>query len=480
MGNERRCTQCGCPLSRYNPDGLLCGACEKEAPRPAAQAVTIPAQVWSDSEIKVALRAMDFGLVSRLVRKLAGLRQEDFARLTGLSQGYLSQLESGSRRLSRLDKAQAFLDALKVPEGLRPVSASAQNSRTSVGDAGAATSVGLHDLAAGAAETSGLFAELIAPSNVDDDTLEQLGFTVSRIATDYVHAPLLPLFNQLIAVRDELFSLLRGRQRPQQSRELFMLAGTVCLLLAHASQNLGDQQSAMTQIRTARSCAEQADHTGLRAWIAGTVALITEWSPQSRMSLKLIEHAASLAPAGESRIRIAAIEARTAARVGDHTRALAAIGRMHQAQEETPQNDGLGHFGGLLTFPMAKQDYYLGGAYTLIGQYDEARTHATAAIEAYRSGPREERSYGDEALAQIDLITVGIIQGDTDGATTAVRHILDLPPEMRIRQLGTAMTRLSSLMGRPALRGNRDASELADLIQCYRVMDGATALPSLR
>ncbi|MFF4605271.1 helix-turn-helix domain-containing protein [Streptomyces sp. NPDC001339] len=419
--------------------------------------------------------------MSRLLRQCTGLRQDDLARRTGLSQGYLSQLESGARRLTRLDKTQAFLDALNVPGELRPgaLGSSTAGDKPELEPCSDDTDE-MRSLAAGAAQSSRAFAEFISPSNVSTDELEQFGFTLARIATDYVHAPLLPLFTDLIAVRDELFDRLEGRQRPQQSRELFMLAGTACLLLAHASQNLGEPTSAMTQIRTARLCAEQADHTGLRAWIAGTTALLAEWSPQSRMALKLTERAAQLAPAGESRIRIAAIEARVAARIGDRELSLAALDRMRRAREETPLHDEVEQFGGLLTFPLAKQDYYLGGTYTLLGRHEEARQHATAAITAYRSGPMEERSYGDEALAHIDLITTGILQGDPDGATTALQHVLNLPPQMRIRQLGSAMDRLGGLMRRGDLKGNRTVGQLADLIHDYEVIDGTLTLRSER
>ncbi|WTG17529.1 helix-turn-helix domain-containing protein [Streptomyces decoyicus] len=481
MSGERRCLTCGCRLSRYNPDERdLCGACARGAPTSTApEPPPIPARVWSDPGVQEALRVLDFGQVSRLLRQHARLRQDDLARLTGLSQGYLSQLESGARRLTRLDKTQAFLDALDVPVELRPLAPGSAPVRKAP-EPERDEADHLRSLATGAAQSSSAFAEFISSSNVNTDELEQFGFTLARIATDYVHAPLLPLFTELVAVRDELFDRLQGRQRPQQSRELFMLAGTACLLLAHASQNLGEQASALAQIRTARLCAEQADHTGLRAWAAGTAALITEWSPQNRMALKLTEHAAQLAPAGETRIRIAAIEARAAARIGDHELALAAIDRMRQAREETPLHDEVEQFGGLLTFPLAKQDYYLGGTYTLLGKHPEAHRHATAAIAAYRSGPREERSYGDEALAHIDLITAGILQGDPDGATTALQHVLDLPPQMRIRQLGSAMDRLGSLMRRTDLKGNRTIGQLADLIHGYQVIDGTAALRSER
>lgn len=337
----------------------------------------------------------------------------------------------------------------------------------------------LRSLSAEAAAASLRFASSVTPSNVTDDALEHLSFEISRIATSYVHAPLFPLFGDLLHVRNQIFRLLTGRQRPQQTRELFFLAGTACLLLSHASQNLGDTNSAIAQVRTAWICAEQADHTGLRAWTRGTTALISEWSPQNRMALKLTEDAAALAPAGESRIRIAAIEARTAARLGDRDRALAAVERLRRAREESPQNDEIERFGGLLSFPIAKQEYYVGGTFALLGEYAEAERHATAAVDRYVSGPPEERSYGDEALAVIDIATAKLAQGDLDGAAERLRQILTLPPELRIQQVGKAMDRVSALLRQSVFAENRHARELADLVRSYRVIDAGSRVPSL-
>ncbi|WP_419707955.1 hypothetical protein [Promicromonospora sp. NFX87] len=331
---------------------------------------------------------------------------------------------------------------------------------------------GLRAMATEAARSSSAFADLFSSQGLSDDVLEQFGFRLSRIATDYVHAPLRPLFTELIAVRDEIFTLLNERPNPRLSSDLFFLAGSACLLLAHASQNLGELKSSVTQIRAARLFAEHAGHTGLQAWTAGTAALITEWSPQSRMTLRLTQQAAALAPQGESRIRIAAIEARAAAKIGDNARARAALDQFHAARDETPVNDEVVQFGGLLTFPAAKQDYYLGGTYTLLGEYEAARRHSTAAITAYRTGPVEERSYGDEALAHIDLLTIGILHDRVDDVEHALRHVLDLPPQMRIRQLGSAMDRVRSLMHRPEHEKNPAIKQLAELINDYDVIDG--------
>jgi tetratricopeptide (TPR) repeat protein len=235
----------------------------------------------------------------------------------------------------------------------------------------------------------------------------------------------------------------------------------------------------MAQVRTAWTCAEQAGNTGLRAWTRGTAALISEWSPQNRMALKQAEHAATLAPAGESRIRIAAIEARTAARLGDRRRALAAIERLHRARTETPDPDEVQQLGGLLTFPTAKQEYYLGATYTLLGEYAKAKQHAATAVQHYITGPREQRSYGDEALARLDIVTAGLAEGDIEGATQRLEQILTLPPELRIQQLGTVMDRVAGFLRQPTFAGSRQARELADLATGYRVINGGHPVPPL-
>lgn len=423
-------------------------------------------------------------------RKELGLTQEDLAEALQVERSTVARWEVGSNSPG-LYARRRLAEVLQVPLD-RVVDLLTPGQITSPNAAGSHATLaegwpvhnetdGLRVLATTAAQSSTVFTELFSSTNVSEDVLEQFRFTLSRIATAYVHAPLLPLFTELITVRDQLFALLQGRQSPHQSRDLFLLAGTACLLLAHASQNLGETSSSLAQVRAARLCAERAGHTGLQAWTAGTGALIAEWSPQSRMSLKLAQHAASIAPPGEARIRIAAIEARTAARIGDETLARQALDRMQDARQESPVHDEVEQFGGLLTFPAAKQDYYLGGTYTLLGDHEAAHQHASAAIGAYRDGPPEERSYGDEALAHIDLITIGILEGGfDDDAEGALRHVLDLPAQLRIRQLGNAMNRIKALMRSSEHQGSRTIGQLSHLIRDYQVFDGAGTAPVLR
>ncbi|MEU0207293.1 helix-turn-helix domain-containing protein [Streptomyces canus] len=79
-------------------------------------------------------------LTAWLVRQRGSLRQEDLSQLTGLSQAFLSMLESGNRRLTNIDKIVEFLSGLGVPAELvplplpRPATAPSQPSDLIAGD----------------------------------------------------------------------------------------------------------------------------------------------------------------------------------------------------------------------------------------------------------------------------------------------------------------------------------------------------------
>ncbi|MEU1456853.1 helix-turn-helix domain-containing protein [Streptomyces avermitilis] len=481
--HSRVCADCGCRLSQYN-DEDRCSACARERRLDTRLQRRVPDTVWQHPEVQSAIAVWDFGRASRLIREQANLRQDDMAHMTGLSQGFLSMLEAGTRRLTNLDKVARFLNGIEAPDSLLPApfhehhaalpspplpptGPPAVDLQLATGEQAA----DLYELATQAAAQSLQFAEAATKTNVSEVELEGLESTITRIATDYVHAPLHPLFHDLLSTRDRLFSLLSGHQPPGQTRELYLLAGTSCLLLAHASQNLGDQDSAIAQLQTAGTLAEHADHDDLRAWVKGTAALIAEWSTHRHTALEYTQQAIRFAPVGETRVRTAAIGARAAARVGDRNTALAALKELEHAREQHTDPNGLTRFGGLLTFPEAKQEYYIGGTYALLGEHERAEQHAAAAIGLYEMGPKEQRSYGDEALARLDIVTARIASGEIEGAGEQFQPILELPVDRRIRQLGDAVQEVATLLEEPRFARSRVARELADATRGYQVID---------
>ncbi len=160
--------------------------------------------------------------------------------------------------------------------------------------------------------------------------------------------------------------------------------------------------------------------------------------------------------------------------MGDRTTALAALEDLQRAREQQAAPDALTRFGGLLAFPEAKQEYYIGGTFALLGEHQLAERHATAAIELYENGPKEQRSYGDEALARLDIATARVAAGEIEGAGEQLQPILELPAERRIRQLGDAMHAVTKLLQEPRLTRSPVARDLADATRGYQAIDTRT------
>ncbi len=115
--------------------------------------------------------------------------------------------------------------------------------------------------------------------------------------------------------------------------------------------------------------------------------------------------------------------------------------------------------GGILTFTQAKQLYYAGTTYRRIGDFASAASNAQAAIAAYETGPIEQRSYGDETIAWVDLAIARASgeQADLDGAAEALRTIEDQPHERRLPTLVGPLHDLRTVLLTPEVRDARRA-----------------------
>lgn len=117
MRDVRRCRNCPCILSRYN-EGPYCSGCSRRMRHQHEPTPFVPTGVWAGADVQEALFTRDFGRLCQLVRIASDLRQSDMAVLTGLSQAFLSMLESGARRLTNIDRIVELLAGLGAPAEL--------------------------------------------------------------------------------------------------------------------------------------------------------------------------------------------------------------------------------------------------------------------------------------------------------------------------------------------------------------------------
>jgi len=90
------------------------------------------------------------------------------------------------------------------------------------------------------------FLSRIEVSNVGAETLAQLIDDLPRLVIAYEHEPLPALLGDLVDTQDRAFGLLEGRQRLDQTRDLYLVAGISCGLMAKASHDLGGVCVVMT------------------------------------------------------------------------------------------------------------------------------------------------------------------------------------------------------------------------------------------
>lgn len=315
-----------------------------------------------------------------------------------------------------------------------------------------------------------------AENQLSGAVLDHVMSELQRLAVAYVHQPVMPIFLDLVQLRGATFGLLKNRPYPRQSRTLFFTAGTVCALLAHASQNLGNSSAARTQAAAAWACAEQADHPDLRAWVRGTQALIAEWTDSYSQAVSFSLDGQRYAT-GEQMVRLAAIEGRSLARSGDADGAVHAVVRAARARDSVGDPDELGELGGILTFPHAKQMYYAGSTLSLVGRHTDAEKAAREAISRYEAGSPIDRSYGDEALARIDVAAARLAEDDLDGMRESLAPVLQLPIEQRIRQISDGLSRVKRALALPRYACSASTIELTEHIADFAAPEG---LPRIR
>lgn len=332
-----------------------------------------------------------------------------------------------------------------------------------------------------AAAESARFGQFAEQSNVGPHTLEQFRADLSRIVTTYPNRPVYPSFVEVRELRNRAFELLEGRQHPEQGRDLYLITGTLCGVLANASFDLGWLQAAETQARTAFLCAALAGNNALRAWVRGTQSLVAYWDDRLRSAVDLAADGWRYVPeTGTARVRLAAVEARAHARLRDQRAAEDALARAENAREEVRGTDDPG---GMLTFPVAKQIFYAATTRLWLGgqpNYTDAERDAAHAVQLYEADPPEQRRLGELCLARLDLAAARLGHDDLDGTATEVQNVLAVAAQRRTDSVARRLDQIAAALQRPRYQTSALALDLHDQIRNFARHSTAPALPGAR
>ncbi|MGW2894094.1 helix-turn-helix domain-containing protein [Streptomyces sp. NPDC001212] len=309
------------------------------------------------------------------------------------------------------------------------------------------------------------FARFVAQRNADEFVVEQLEADVGRLARTYVSHPLMEQYVEIKRLRDGAFDLLRGRQHPRQTTDLYLSASRLCGLSAHVCLDLGDYDSAATHARTARACAEAAGHEGMLAWVRSVESLIAYWTGRYEQAARLAQVGRRHRASGSIGARLASLEARALAIVGDTAGALAALSDAERSREAISGRDEVL---GVFDFPAAKQFAYAGT--TLLAVAGQEHVHraivsAETAIRLYRSADGDDQSVGDLFAAHLDLARGHLLLGDLDGTEEMLGFVLQSAPERMSASIVRRLTVLGRELEGPQYGGAAQAGHLRDRLQ---------------
>ena len=285
------------------------------------------------------------------------------------------------------------------------------------------------ELMVAAATAAAEFGEWAEASSVGPITLEQLDQDVREIARDYLTLPPHQLLRRALDHRGRVFQLLEGRLRPAHARELYVLAGKLCGLVAWMVSDLGYHSQAGTHARIAGLCADLADKPSLRGWVRATQSKLAYWDGRPRASAQFAEDGLTHGVQDSGRVLLAALAARGWARDNEPERARQALERVTQEREHIRAPDEVG---GVWGFSEAQEHYLVGSTHLYLREWEAAAAAADRAVWLFEIAPPEQRFYGAESLALLDSAIAHVETGDLTEAAQRLQPVLELAPDKRV------------------------------------------------
>ncbi|WP_327356348.1 helix-turn-helix domain-containing protein [Streptomyces sp. NBC_01304] len=296
--------------------------------------------MWANPDVSAALAAWDFGTTFRLIRQIASLRQEDMSTITGLSQSFLSTLESGTRRLVNIDKIITVLQQMEVPPHIAPTPVP-----------GTATPHGLQIHAAPTAISMPVWESPLdiakrlsntTSSNVDPATVGLLEQGVADLVDRYEAEGPQRLAPEAVDLRNFIQDRLDGRQPPRQREALFRLAAQASGLLGYMAVNAGREALADAYCAEAEELAKEiADHE-LIMWTHGTRSLNAYYAGHYDQAARWAATGLAIDPAHPQAIRLQSNGlARALGKLGDRAGAERAIAAAEDLSRQHTVSAGL-------------------------------------------------------------------------------------------------------------------------------------------
>jgi tetratricopeptide (TPR) repeat protein len=317
----------------------------------------------------------------------------------------------------------------------------------------------------------------IPPDDIDDllarltvtstagDTIEQIERAAISLAESHTQAPARKILSQVVPLDRRIRSLLGGRLRLSQQRELYRIES---LLLSHACLLLGDLNENALAERYGMAALAFAKEAESDQAVAMTVLAKTfRWQKRYAESMDMACRGFACSPDTPIRVQLASQEANAAALLGHVARAREALARAERAAELVTPDSGLSAW----SFPVTRQAVFAQSVATQLGDADAMLQAAVAADAAWSAGaPKVSANW---AQIRVGAGIAHLLTGSLDGAVAEVEPVLALPPSMRVATVTAYTERLRRRLDHPRYDGAAGVRGLGERLAQFK----ADALP---
>ncbi|WP_206505967.1 hypothetical protein [Streptomyces chrestomyceticus] len=308
-------------------------------------------------------------------------------------------------------------------------------------------------------------AEDAASLTVPDITLDRLRDSILDIVRTYTSTSPPEVYHKAKDLLLDTQEKLDRTQVPRQREDLYLTAGQAAAVLSSVCFDLGALQPAVQHSRTAILYGQVIEHGPLQAYAHGALAFLAYWSSRPAAALNLVHTAQSFGGLGATAYsRLAAIEARTHAHLGDHEQAVRAI-RESLNTPHSDRDDLHDDIGGEFGFSPERLAMSNATTYLLIGDAagaEEAATHALHLLDQRDAGTRPLLI---SSQAAIDLARALLLRQELDGACEALEPVFGVPRDWRGAGVLERLAAARSQLTRPAFRNAAKAVELGERIE---------------
>jgi tetratricopeptide (TPR) repeat protein len=285
----------------------------------------------------------------------------------------------------------------------------------------------------------------LAPSAA---TVQYLDQSIERVARTYLTAEPAELTEEVRLYLAWVRRLLDNSRAPAQHHHLYVQLGYLTGILAQLSLAQGDHDATQAYCAAAMRAADEVDHRQLRAWILSIEAMLAAYTNQHQdvIDLTNVGLEATGQAASATAVKLASLQARAHASLGNRPAAVAAVARARQTLVQVPPDE---QERGMFAFPEEKLASHEGQVWLQLGAPERAQEPLQRALRLLDSATGARRSPVDQAMVRLHLARSHTELGQFDEARQRAEEALALHRQ------------------RPVDHTRRRAQELATLLKPY-------------